>query len=347
MKKRILIFIMVGAMAMTFIGCKKKEEPIVSDITSGEVTDADSSSVTGLGFDYEMYSGNQFRLKADVKEMSENGAKVTIMKSVGPSNYMGHKKEGEFKLDKEQVQKLNEILGRYDLKAWSELPLAGSGVSPSRSLIVFGGDKVLYNINWNTKFPKTLPPEDDIMYFELFNFFNDIISDEEGWEEVKSDNLDDPRENPAYYERKVTWFGNEVKLVPGTGRYYEDGRYADIDYEGKKWWIEEGFVGTWTLDEEKKPDEMSPLYSEVLLTVNEDGTAILKVESEEWHGEVSQKRRYKDDLGISFKEGYEYRPCTVRMLREESYENIRLLCYPGPVPEPQFTPIDAYLTKQS
>lgn len=334
MKKTILI--LMGMIAV-FLGFKGKQEPAQPVV-------AEEGQITGLRFEYDMFSGDMFYLNAFVENMTADGAKVTLEKRIGPMNYTGHRKEGELSINGEQAGRLREILDRYDLAAWSKLPSAGSGSAPSRSLIVFSGKEKLYDVKWNVKFPKTLPPQEDILYCELFNFFNDLISREPGWEDVRSENLEDPRDNPAYSERRVSWFGHEVRLVPGTGTWHEDGRYADIDYEGKDWWVEEGFVGQWSLDAEEPtgglnaPDDAS-------LTVLSDGSARLVVDGEEWPGRVAAVRRYRDSVGLNLEKDYERRLCTVESAYEESYERIHVVCYPGPVPEPQFAPIDVYLLK--
>ena len=308
---------------------------------------AGAKDITGLRFVYDKYSGEEYYLNAFVEGMSENGGKATLIKRVGPMNYTGHEKEGEFTLSGQQAARLREILSGYDLEAWSQLPTRGSGVSPTRSLIVFHGEKILYNVMWSAVFPKTLPPQEDILYFELFNFFNDMVAAEPGWEEVRSENLKDPRENPAYYERTVTWFGNEVKLVPGTGTYYADGRYAEIDYEGREWWIMEGFTGRWKLDQEAP--SIDPAYSleSASLTVHEDGTLELILDDEIWQGKVSGQRRYRDSFWIELKkEDGQRRSCEVDPEDYESYDRIHISCESDPYPEAQYMPIDVFLLKQ-
>ena len=303
-------------------------------------------SATGLRFIYDKFSGDQVYLNAYVEGMSETGGKVTLIKRVGPMNYTGHKMEGELEFSGEQAARLREILTGYDLEAWSQLPTGGSGASPSRSLIVFRGDVILYNVMWNARFPETLPPQEDILYFELFNFFNDLVAAEPGWEEVVSDNLEDPRDNPAYYERTVTWFGNEVKLVPGTGTYYEDGRYAEIDYEGRDWWIEEGFTGKWELDVDEPTLGGLNIPESAALTVYEDGTLEFVLDGEVWQGEVYGKRKYMDDFWITLeKEDGQWRGCEVSTLGRESYDRIHISYNSNPYPEPQYPPIDIYLVK--
>ena len=312
--------------------------------SGAEEPSSEGSPVTGLRFVYDMFSGNQFYLNAYVENISGTGADAEIEKRIGPMNYTGHTKEGNLTLTGSQAAELLEILSRYDLEAWSHLPASGSGSAPSRSLIVFSGDDILYDVMWNAKFPQTLPPEEDVMYFELFNFFNDILEEEPGWEEVRSENLEDPRENPAYYERRVTWFGNDVRLVPGTGAWYEDGRYAEIDYEGRDWWIEEGFTGTWTLDEENPTNGLNPPGS-ASLAVYENGSVKFVLDGEEWTGTVSSVRRYMDSADIFLDRGADSRSCSVETTYEEYYERIHVVCYPGPVPEIQFPPIDVYLVR--
>ncbi len=361
MKKTMLLLFLAWSILLLLNGCAVTGKPGKTSGTeantgeSGRTGEGDimgekdprnqEKPVTGLRFIYDRFSGNQLYLNVFVENMSENGADCTIEKRVGPMNYTGFKKEGSLSLDGKQASELEKILGRYDLEAWSHLPSKSSGASPSRSVIVFSGDDVLYDVMWNAKFPETLPPQEDIFYAELFNFFNDLISGEPEWAEVKSDNLEDPRDNPAYYERRVPWFGHQVRLVPGTGTWYESGAYADIDYEGKDWWTEEGFTGTWTLDPEKSADSFQAPES-AALRVREDGTIIFLLDGEEWTGAPSPVRRYKDSAMIHLEREGEQRACSVDLMEEESYERIHLTCYPGPVPEPQFVPIDVYLVKE-
>ncbi len=321
--------------------------PAGADGGTEEILCPEALSATGLRFVYDQFSGEEFYLNAFVEGMSESGGKATLIKRVGPMNYTGHKKEGELALTGEQAALLREILSRYDLAAWSGLPAKSAGSSPTRSLIVFRGDEILYKVMWNARFPKTLPPREDILYAELFNFFNGMIAAEPGWEEVRSADLEDPRDNPAYYERTVTWFGREVKLVPGTGTYHEDGRYAEIDYEGRDWWIDEGFVGRWTLDEESPAIDPYWAPASAELSVREDGTLELVLDGEVWPGRVSKLRRFRDGFGIILeKENGEYRSCTVSTGGRESYERIHVSYQSGPWPEEQYTPIDVYLLKR-
>ena len=353
MKK--LTWLLIGAAIVLLIGCSKKESPAeqppANEVPTKEPSEKETpapdtrdGAVTGLRFSYDRFSGDQVCLNAYVEQMTDSGAKVTLEKRVGPMNYTGHTKEGELTLSGAQVQALREILDSYDLEAWSHLRTRGSGASPSRSLIVFSGDSKLYDIPWDAVFPETLPPQEDIMYAQLFNFFNDLIAQAPGWEEVRSENLEDPRDNAAYGERTVTWFGHEVKLVPGTGTWHEDGSYAQIDYEGRDWWTEEGFVGRWTLDREAPTDDLNVPES-ASLRVREDGSAELKLNGETWTGAVSPVRYYRDAIGLRLEKDDESRNCQVYACYEESYMRVHVTCHPGPVPEPQFAPIDVYLLK--
>lgn len=326
-------FILLGGMLMFAFGCNNG-----SGYNNSE---SEYNGMTEVHMTYDNFSGDQFFMDADVVKISDKGASVKISKRVGPNNYTGKKKEGTIKIDKNQVDELFDILERYDLEGYTQLPAGGSIGTPSRTLSVLKKDDLVYHVSFNTYFPKTLPPEEDIMYFELYNFFNDLIANESGWEEVVGDNLSDPREEPAYYERTVTWFGKEVNLVPGTGVGYKNGKYGQIDYEDKNWWIEEGFVGEWTLDKENSED-----VSDALLIVNEDGTIVLTTDGIEYKGELSKIRRYMDDVDIYLQiEGRDYGG-SILMLNEESYGNIRLECYPLPYPELQFDPVDVYLMKK-
>ncbi len=348
---RIIIVLVLAVMTLFSAGCSYDAPPASpqAEARADAPVEADPSAkeapVTGLRFVYDMFSGNQFYLNAYVTGISADGSEAEIEKRVGPMNYTGHTKEGTILLNGSRTGELLGILDRYDLEAWSHLPTGSAGSAPSRSLIVFSGDDILYDIPWNARFPASLPPEEDVFYCELFNFFNGILSEEPGWEEVRSDDLDDPRDDPAYSERRVMWFGKQVRLVPGTGTWYEDGRYAEIDYEGRDWWIEEGFTGTWILDEEAPSDGLNTPKS-ASLTVYEDGTVRFVLDGEEWSGAADAVRKYLDSAGFCLEKGYDRRPCSVVTTSGESYERIHVTCYPGPVPEEQFPPIDVYLLKK-
>lgn len=327
--KQISVLLMGGAVLFLF-GC-----------IGGNKNEAADGEITGVHFTYDKFSGDQYYLDANVKKIKANGAKAEITKRVGPNNYTGFKKEGKIQLDENEVKELLDILGRYDLEAFTNYQDSGVGYSPTRTLIVFSGDNILYDVAFNTDFPKTLPPEEDIMYAELYNFFNDLIAAEPGWEEVVNDNLPDPRDNPAYGERTVTWFGNEVRLVPGTGTYYEDGSLADIDYEGKDWWIVEGFVGEWVIDTEN-----TDYISDATLIVNEDGTILLTVDGTQYDGRTSEVRRYNGSAGAVMNIGGYQRGADIVLLQQESYDEIRFMCMPDPVPGVQFDPIDVYFNRK-
>ncbi len=313
-----------------FSGCEKEK--------------TDDQAICNVNFTYDKFSGDQLYLAAYVSKLNTDKATVELTKRVGPMNYTGHKKEGVVYLDSKQIKQLLDIFSRYDLEAWSKLPTASSSSDPSRYVVVLSHDDILYDIKWNAKFPETNPPEEDIFYYELYNFFNDIISKEPGWEEMYSDDLPDPRDNPAYYERTVSWFGNEVKLVPGTGTYHEDGAYGELDYEGRNWWIEEGFVGTWTLNEENPTHDLNiPTSSK--LVVYEDGTLEFELNGETYSGRVSDKRIYKAPAGIVLEKELFRRYCDAETTHDQSYEEIHVTCYPDPVPAEQFAPIDVFLLK--
>ena len=301
--------------------------------------------ITNVNFTYDKYSGNQFYLAAYVSKLDTDKALVELTKRVGPMNHSGHKKEGDIYLDVKQIDKLLDIFSRYDLKAWSNLPRSSSSSDPSRFLVILSRDDILYDIRWNARFPKTTPPEEDIFFFELYNFFNDVISKETGWEEVVSENLPDPRDNPAYYEREVEWFGRKVRLVPGTGTFHKDGSYGQLDYEGKDWWIEEEFTGKWVLNEEHPTNGLN-IPTSSSLTVREDGTLEFELNGESYPGKVSDTRIYKGSAGIILEKELFRRHCDVETVLDQSYEEIHVTCYPDPVPAKQFEPIDVYLLKQ-
>ncbi|MBR2671006.1 MAG: hypothetical protein IKE27_02290 [Oscillospiraceae bacterium] len=331
-------------------GCAKKEK----GMPLGD------SSITELNF---IYDGNKLYMYVHAEDISPEGAKVSINKRVGEMNYTGHSHEGDLNISGEQVETLFEIFSRYDLEAWSHLPSRSSISGAARSIVLLDGDDIAYDIMWNARFPETIPPEEDIFYFELFNFFNDLIYYDPDWAEVQSDNLEDPREDPVYSERTVTWFGHERELVPGTGSTGGNNYGAEIDYRDEKWWVVEGFVGSWTMTAEPsrqtmgmgivsggpvtQDSSMVQYPSEAVLIIGEDGSIRLEVEDMVWTGTIaSSKRYYKNEVGLGLCDpNGGYRSFTVACAYEESFKKIYLSSYPGPVPEPQFTPINITMEK--
>lgn len=347
-----MIPVLLGALAVVLAGCGRKKPaspsaqtpaPTVMP-TAAPAAALPEGEITGLRFSYDNFSGDPFCLNVFVEDMTDDGAKAEISKRVGPANSTGHTMEGTLALDADQVRALREILASRDLAAWSALPTKSSASSPSRSLIVFSGEKTLYDIPWNARFPETLPPEEDVFYTALYNLFNGLITAAPGWEAVSSPDLDDPGAEPAYTERSVTWFGKEVKLVPGTGVGSADGRGAEIDYEDKSWWAEEGFVGRWTLDREC-PTDAPEAPESASLKVFPDGSAEFKLNGVKWTGSVSPVRRFEDSVALTLESDGERRACTVELPLGQSYDRVHVVCWPGPVPEPQFDPIDVYLMK--
>ena len=279
---------------------------------------------------YDHDNNNNYTLTVKVEDFDADPVQAQITKWLGPHNINGKKLDGTVALDEEKLSELTQILNRYDLEAWSKLPSLSCVSGTVRSLTVHLKDGTKYYIAWNAKFPKVFPPTEDVMYFELFNFFNGMIR-EAGWAEVVGDDIKDPRENPAYAPRTVSWFGNQVKLKIGTGTFYEDGRNAEIDYEGKSWWIEEGFVGYYTGE------------NGASMSVVESGEIKLYMDGEEWHGHAGNKRIYKRHAEIGISCGDKSRWCELHTLGGENYDKIQITCMPGPVPAPQFTPISIVL----
>lgn len=166
-----------------------------------------------------------------------------------------------------------------------------------------------------------------------------------GWEEVRTENLEDPRNNPAYGERMVNQYGKMVRLVPGTGTVTKDGCGAQIDYQGKQWWVEENFVGTYMMTEQDRSDSkgLNPV-PEVSLVVSEDGTVLFTEDGEQRSGCLLQTRCYLEDIPLGgFDEigGLLVSPCY-----QDNYGRIRLYRKMRPHPEPQFPSLSVYLTKQ-
>ena len=373
MRKIIRITIFVLAALMLLVSCAEKspvgssasDSAAQSSSVSGSAAQSSSASgsaepasseavsmgrysnISEVNFSYEKDYGSKFELTAYV-DITADGAKVELKKRVGEMNYTGHVKQDVISLSKEQASELVSILGKYDLKAFSEVRTRGYGYSPTRSVYIGCGEESYY-VPWDGVFPEGTPPEIDVFYFELFNFFNDIINDLPGWEEVRSDNLPDPREDPIYTERTVEWYGRTVRLVPGTG-YKESGtdRGSEIDYNGADWWTEEGFVGTWRLDPEGSDIDESMVLevSNGELTVTETGEVTLTLDDEVWTGNLSAKRYYMEDIGLRLEKDDGYRTFTVSPDSYSDYESLRISSYPGPVPEPQFAPIDLKLIKE-
>ena len=279
---------------------------------------------------YDHNKDNEYSLNALIEKIDASGAEADVTKWLGPHNYTGKKHSGVISMDADKVCELAGILDRYDLEGWSKLPAVSSVSGMNRSLMIHLNDGTKYYIAWNAKFPKVFPPPEDVMYFELFNFFNGLIR-EAGWDDVAGEDIKDPRLNPAYAPRTVKWFGHEVKLKIGTGTYYEDGTNAEIDYEGKDWWVEEGFVGRYTGDNGAD------------MTVAGDGGIRLFMDGEEWHGYVGKKRIYKRHAEISISCGDRSRWCELHTLSGENFDKIQIMCLPGPVPCEQFTPISVVL----
>ena len=334
--KKLLLCLLLAVICLPLFSCRKAEGPRESAAPQEK-----PEGIWELGFSYEMHSGEQFAMEVRVTDIRPEGCRVNMEKRVGPMNYTGHTMEGDLDLEGIKTAELLEILGRYDLKTWSGYRHSGYGTSPYRTLIVFSGEET-WSIGFDTVFPETLPPQEDILYMELYNFFNGLVRDIPDWAEVRSPDLPDPRENPAYGEREVTWFGRQVRLVPGTG-IFEGYHGAEIDYGTEKWWLLEGFTGTWTLGDDWK-EEAS--HTAAVLTVREDGSVSLTLEEKEWTGQLGEKRYYREGIGVRLtREGEGSRVFTLENTWEEDYRFLRVYAYPDPYPTEQFYPTDVMLEK--
>lgn len=346
MKLKIITVLLLAGMFFA-LSCVSDPNSAGRNKQAGRTSAAGAEASPGIWrvvFDYNMFSGNQYLLNATITDFTEEGAKVEIKKHKGPLNYYGKEKIGIFLLDRRKKEQFLAILSRYPIRKYAGLPSSGAGYAPSRSLYVAEGSEKYYVLPM-AKFPKTIPPEEDIMYFELFNFFNNLIYDAPGWEEVCTENLEDPRNNPAYGERMVNQYGKVVRLVPGTGTVTKDGRGAQIDYQGKQWWVEENFVGTYMMTEQDRSDSkgLNPV-PEVSLVVSEDGTVLFTENGEQRSGCLLQTRCYLEDIPLGgFDEigGLLVSPCY-----QDNYGRIRLYRKMRPHPEPQFPSLSVYLTKQ-
>ncbi len=334
--KNLLTTLLLCGVCLLLISCRK-------GMTPGETAEPVQrpEGIWEVDFRYDMYSGERFALEAKITDITPEGSRLQIEKRVGPMNYTGHSKQGELDLDAEHTAALLEILSRYDVKSWSELPTRGYGTAPDRTLIVFSGEES-WAVSYDTVFPETIPPLEDILYMELYNFFNGLIRDIPDWSEVQSPDLPDPRENPAYGEREVVWFGRQVRLVPGTGIFAGD-QGAEIDYGEEKWWLLEGFTGAWSLSESWR-EEAS--HASASLSVREDGSVTLTLEDKVWTGTLGEKRYYREAIGVRLTcEGEGSRRFTLEPAGAEDYRLLRVFAYPGPLPEKQFYPTDVMLVK--
>lgn len=292
-------------------------------------------------FEYDCYSGDPFYLDAWVRDFTESGAEVTLKKRVGPANSTGIEKEGTIAIDAVRVQELQSILNRYDLAAYSQLPTKSASSSPRRSLRVWEGDADM-EVAWNAVFPKTTPPEEDILYYELFQYFNGLLKQEPDWQEVIGEDLEDPRSDPRYSNRTVEQFGSIVPLVPGTGNS-TDGHGAQLDYGADDWWIREGFTGAWKT---AASDQFETTGETGRLTVQEDGSVDLTLDAVSYRGMLGNVRFYREPIQVTLEHDGEKRVFAIYPLRQEDYSELQIQSYPGPVPEVQFEPIDVYAVKE-
>ena len=307
----------------------------------------EATGITEVYFSYDSFSGDLFCLNARAEHFDESGADVVIEKRLGPRNRTGTSKKGSIHITPEEVRELQAILKRYDLDAWSRLRRKSASSSPSRVLMVWEDDK-LYEVPGNAVFPETIPPQQDIMYFELFVFFNGLLKKEDGWEDVIGEDLEDPRDNPAYKERSVLHFGREAALKKGTGTFHTDGKGAEIDYGGDPWWNAEGFTGTWQAGRSAAYPDLENTSQSCTLTVNDAGHCTLVIGKEIWQGTVPSVRRYRCEIGLSLeKEKYERRSFDIWNIIEDSYEELRLTSYPLPYPEEQYDETEIILIKTS
>jgi len=304
-------------------------------------TQSSKEGLWQVHFEYDCYSGSQFYLDAWVERITEAGAEVTVRKRIGPNNSTGIQKEGTFQINAGQLQELRDILSRYDLEAFSRLPTRSSGASPRRTLRVWDGESDT-EIPWNAVFPKTTPPQEDILYYELFQFFNGLLKNEPEWQEVAGEDLEDPRQDPRYTVRMVEQFGNMVALVPGTGNS-TDGHGAQLDYGSQDWWRAEGFTGSWktvTTDRFETTGETGTLI------VQEDGSVSLTLNEVLYSGMLGTVRTYREPIQVRLEQEGESRLFELYPLNQDDYSELQIQSYPGPVPEPQFDPVDVCMTKE-
>ena len=96
---------------------------------------------------------------------------------------------------------------------------------------------------------------------------------------------------PAVVEATVNWHGQEKTIRVKDGQ--EDYTGAVIDYGEKNWWVEEGFVGQYTMTETTSTLEgTTESFSE--LTVYENGNVVWVTDGDVYSGELLSSRYYGD-----------------------------------------------------
>lgn len=201
-----------------------------------------------VSFRYGLYDGTM--IEANITSINRFGGNISFIKQKGAS----HRddivtREASFYLNEEQVEELRRLLFSFDLPKLNALPRGTYGYGAGVHLKVVSGYKTYY-IDQLTKFPKQVPPLADTVYIPLYNYFNKISLLKNELAQIELDMLLDPYLDPVNNPRTVFLYGKERSLVPGTGN--AEGYRATVDFEGKKWWVEENFVGTWRMTEEDK-----------------------------------------------------------------------------------------------
>jgi len=251
-----------------------------------------------MEFTFEKRSSGEL-LHALVDTVTENGADVTIRKRNGLLNDPDTIEVTEtYSMDRTKYEALVELLRAYPLNEIVNAPRKSSfGGNIGMELRICEGEKNLYIGNLHS-FPDGLPPMRELLYTELYNFFNAIASSDDRMDSVRTEQMPDPRTDPKYSERTVLHFGREVSLVPGTG--YDNDYGAEIDYGDKKWWIEDGYVGEYVMTDADKncTDVTESAASFVIL---EDGTFRLTINDILYTGTLPKARCYKVAPGGRYK----------------------------------------------
>jgi len=261
---------------------KKREEP------------PHPAGIWEIEFKYEKRSSGEL-LHALVGSVSENGAEATIRKRNGRANDPKTVEViGTYSMDSKQLEELTYLLRKYPVEEIMNAPRRHSfGGNIGLELRIRDGDKNLYIGNLNA-FPDSLPPMRELLYTELYNFFNAFVSADEKMKSVWTEQLPDPAADPKYGARTVLHFGKEVSLVPGTG--YGDNYGDEIDYGDRKWWIEEGYVGSYIMTEEDKMLKMITEDSASFI-IREDGSFELTLDGTLYTGNFGTTRYYKQSPG--------------------------------------------------
>ena len=202
------------------------------------------------------------------------------------------------------------------LSSWQTLPLrsdyAGDHYRASLRLQFTNGE-----LKFATN--QQLPPVQDYVFYQVYTCLQYYVA---GY----TANL--PYPLGANRPRDtVEVHGREVPILAGSGEPYLTN--AILDYGDRKWWVEEGLVGSYTL----VPGgcESVGKVKTAALQIGADGAITLAVNGQTLQGFVDKGRRYQADYTCSFYGRFAY--------GDDSYKTLkfRLPALPYPDKRPEYT----------